>query len=64
MKYIITSKISGKKYLIDGETDDFQKELLQVIQSSENGPFLINPFLADRDHKEIWAIYLDKVATD
>lgn len=62
MKYIVRSKISHKSFLIDDEADDFQKELLQVLHTSKNGPFSVEPLLNDLDQEEIWAIYLTKIS--
>jgi len=63
MKYVITSKTSHKNVLLDDEADDFQKELLQVIASSEKGRFSVRPFSRDNAQEEIWEIYLTKITT-
>jgi len=61
MKYIVTSKTSRRRFLIDDKTDAVYKELIELIQSSENGPFSAEPCEKDLDNEKIGKIYLEEI---
>jgi hypothetical protein len=55
MKYIVTSKAKGTKYLVD-DSDTIANELVETIKSSGN--FEVRQFQKDVDTEAIWELYL------
>lgn len=58
MKFIITSKATSTKYLVD-DSDTVASELLETIKSSGN--FEIRPFQKDLDSEAIWELCLKQI---
>lgn len=56
---VATSQATGRKYLIDPNKDEFQKELCNVLKQSQN--FTMREFQKDQDNEKIWSIYLNAV---
>lgn len=61
MKYIITSKISGNKYLIDTEQSEIHSSLARFIEQSTDCIFTKRELKEDIDAGEIFRISTEKM---
>jgi hypothetical protein len=58
MKQIVTSKATGKNYLVD-DSDVDTKKILDTLKSSSD--FSVRPYQKDKDTESIWELYVKHV---
>jgi hypothetical protein len=57
MKYVISSKLGGKNYLLDTE-DELESALVNHVRNADESAFAIRKYKPDIDTEEIFKIYL------